>query len=438
MKRFIYCIVLFFIISAVVSCNKSEKKSGEEPEGYKEAAVGIIEEPDYPAGTSFYDYDTRRQVREENPVEEDFISSVKSFSYQMADQLLNDSKDNMNFSPISLYFALALAGSGSQGATREEIYELLGAETDEELAIQCGNLYRLLYTDNEISELKISNSLWLDKKTDFFEAFMDNAVKAYYAGLFHVDFQAADTKKMMSEWVSENTNGKVVPEILFDDQQIMSILNTVYYYDEWIDRFDKAKTKEDEFHPTPDTFVLCDFMNARYASHGFLKGEGFTRSALNLKNSGSMVFILPDEDVPLSDLLTGPDAISDLFNREDSHYGEVIFQIPKFTFGSKIELADSLKALGITSAFQEETADFGRITNGRAYLSGILQQTHIAIDETGVEAVSYTEINYAGSAAPSGRAEMILDRPFLFAIFKNYDTPLFIGICNDPSEAVPR
>ena len=59
------------------------------------------------------------------------------------------------------------------------------------------------------------------------------------------------------------------------------------------------------------------------------------------------------------------------------------------------------------------------------------QEVHIGIDENGVEAAAFTEILWAGAALPQGRAEMILNRPFLYAV-KNKGQILFVGICQDP------
>lgn len=38
------------------------------------------------------------------------------------------------------------------------------------------------------------------------------------------------------------------------------------------------------------------------------------------------------------------------------------------------------------------------------------------MDEKGVEAASYTQIDVTGASMPTDQAELILDRPFLFVI----------------------
>ena len=74
------------------------------------------------------------------------------------------------------------------------------------------------------------------------------------------------------------------------------------------------------------------------------------------------------------------------------------------------------------------------ITDQMAYINEIQQQTHISIDEEGVEASAFTQIDYVGSATSEGRVDMILDRPFIYGITASNGSLLFIGICMNPVE----
>jgi serpin B len=94
---------------------------------------------------------------------------------------------------------------------------------------------------------------------------------------------------------------------------------------------------------------------------------------------------------------------------------------------------DSLKLLGMKSAF-DINADFTGITDGGAFISDVNQQTHITIDEKGVEAAAFTRIDFEGSEPPNDNlAEIILDRPFIFSIKSSTGTVLFVGIVNNPT-----
>ena len=148
-----------------------------------------------------------------------------------------------------------------------------------------------------------------------------------------------------------------------------------------------------------------------------------------------MLFVLPDEDVDVDALLTDPDTLSAILANKDGGMGEVVFQVPKFSYDSQFDLADALQSLGVRAAFGDQ-ADFSNLTDGDAFLSSVQQQTHIAINENGVEASAFTDISLAGAALPTDRAEMRLNRPFLYAILSNAGVPLFIGVCRNPA-AVP-
>lgn len=420
MKRIIYILLCIIITVNLTSCGSSLK----------------VQNPVYPKSISFEDLDSQRTVRENNPVDQGFVNALNSFSYVSASKLLKDQPNNINYSPLSLYMALSIAGSGAAGTTKDQIFLalLVSNKDDEYLAEQNGNLYRLLYTDNEIGKLKIANSLWLEKGIQFKDSFVTNAAKNFYASSYNVDFEDTKTAKLMSKWISDNTNGILSPDFKLDKEQIMSIINTIYFRDEWTDRFDANDTKPDTFYLNDGNKVKCDFMNSTYVSHGFKKGQGFTSSAIGLKNSGEMIFILPDKGVSVDELLSSAESISSLFDDKGLKNGKVIFKIPKFSFGSDLNLVDTLKVMGISSAFQRD-ANFKGITDGTAFISNIRQQTHIAIDEKGVEAAAYTSINYAGSAlAKDEVAEMILNRPFIFAIKSNNGALLFIGVVNNPAE----
>lgn len=427
MKRLLVCILALVMLLSAAACEKDSISS---------SAVRVAA-PVYPKGIAFKDYDKAHANREQNPVEDRTLEAINNFAYSTAAEVFKDIKANGCYSPVSLYYALALAASGAKGSTQAELLALLGFDDSELLSKECGNLYRLIYTDNEISKLKLANSLWLDdevdgQKNEFKADFLDNAAKNFYASVFSVDFAHESAGEAMASWIKENTNGTLAPEFEPDPYQLMSIINTVYFYDEWVNRFNAERTKPDTFHLENGETVTCDFMNTTFASHGFYKGEGFTRSELALKASGSMIFILPDEGVAVSELLSSPEKIMELFSHEQSGSGEVVWSVPKLEYDSSYKLNETLKALGFYEAFGE-SADFTGITDSAAFISSVKQETHISIDENGVEASAFTKIDYVGSSMPTDKAEMILNRPFIYGITAANGTPLFVGVCMNPA-----
>ena len=129
----------------------------------KNPDIGVASiEVEYPQPYSFIDFDAEKELREENPIDDNFIKAINEFSYKTSTNILTDTGENINYSPLSLYFALSLAASGAEGETEEQLLALLGVSDKEFLSEQCGNFYRMYYKDNEIGKLKIANSIWMD------------------------------------------------------------------------------------------------------------------------------------------------------------------------------------------------------------------------------------------------------------------------------------
>ena len=62
---------------------------------------------------------------EQNPIDQSFVDSLAAFAYRSTASVLGDGADgakaNRMYSPLSLYYALALANEGAAGQTRDEI-----------------------------------------------------------------------------------------------------------------------------------------------------------------------------------------------------------------------------------------------------------------------------------------------------------------------------
>ena len=92
--------------------------------------------------------------------------------------------------------------------------------------------------------------------------------------------------------------------------------------------------------------------------------------------------------------------------------------------------------MGITEAFDRETADFSRMgtygaENRNLCISQVLHKTFLSVSEKGTKAGAATVVQMApGAAAPGAREEkeVILDRPFVYMLIDTENNiPLFIG-----------
>ena len=113
----------------------------------------------------------------------------------------------------------------------------------------------------------------------------------------------------------------------------------------------------------------------------------------------------------------------------------VALSVPKFSFtwGTK-SLADALKSLGMTDAFDATLADFSGIEPSRQlYVADVLQKAFIAVDESGAEAAAATAVTMIEASALSNPKTFAADQPFLCFIRDASGEILFAGQVLDPS-----
>jgi serine protease inhibitor len=115
-------------------------------------------------------------------------------------------------------------------------------------------------------------------------------------------------------------------------------------------------------------------------------------------------------------------------------WGEGFLVLPKFKIENNFKLNSTLQALGIKAAFKANQADFSGMFNDPHYLSKVRQKTFVEVNETGTEAAAVTVASgaYGSVVSPPKPFEMIVNRPFLFAITDAQSGMiLFMGIMND-------
>ena len=434
-----------------------EEKESMENEKHSRGKAWEAGEPKR-AEISPEDYEEWNQLLAENEISEAFKEGLDQFAYESGSAILRDAAGNENYSPLSLYYTLALAGCGAEGETADQILKSLGAKDQKELADQCRRLYqsyvyysqrdqeRMEYygmassakgeEDGKQSAIQLGNSLWISDQLNVFEEYQKLAGENFFASSYGVDFGNPDTGKRMGEWIAEKTRGVLAPQLDIDPATLLVILNTLYFYGGWAEPFSEEMTREDVFHLENGGEVAVPYLNRTQMEGAFKRGEGYTLSYLGTNNGCRMMFLLPNEDRTVGEFLESPKRLENAMEvkEEDWVSGKVIWKVPKFEFGSSYQLRDTLKAMGMDRMFEGQ-AEFGGISPDPLMVSDVIQETHIGVDENGVEGAAYTMMAMARGALIENEevAEMILDRPFLFGIRDDYhNTWLFLGVCRNP------
>lgn len=381
----------------------------------------------------FEDFDKRTSIREEYPLDEEFSDAVIEFSRVTTSAIDNDS-ENLIYSPLSLYYALSILAYGTSGDAEAELTALLGCEKDE-LPANAEALYRQIYDDNEMGKTQISNSLWVDrnKGITFKDEWINKTSKSFFASVYDVDFNDRDTGDIIGQWISDTTGGQLEYSFNPDPAQVMNIINSVNFSDQWTDWFDESLTEKDEFTNRDGSKTECDFMNKEEMG-SFYKTDDYQMCSLSLKNGGSVTFILPAGDVDPQTLLYDEGVYGRIFDwleyDESRGNGIVTWKIPKFSYQGDLNLVDALRKLGVNSVFDTDDS-MPDISDDPLFVSSVIQKAKVSVSEKGIEAAAYTEISYCGSAMPTDTCEMILDRPFAFIVTARNNIPIFVGVVNE-------
>lgn len=389
-------------------------------------------------------------------------STLDGFLQKTTPQFLSEANDqNLAYSPLSLYFALAVAGECSAGETQRQILELLG-ETDAELLLSTAHdIWKQdYYRDSEnVQKAIFADSLWFADDLSPDEGLLSSLSQELYLSAYSGRMGSEEFSAAFRDWMNEQTGGNLEGQISglkFKQSTRFAIASTVDFYAKWAYISELFLTGSSVFHGTNGD-TSCEYLNSVWRNDAtYFWGERFTALSLAFEEQGHMLFILPDEGYTPADLLEDEAAIDLIVNGERTRrkgqsdedslgtfgFCETVayFSIPKFDFTSNLDLSAGLSSLGVTDCFSMNNADFSPLLgDGKAAISKVDHTVRIAIDEEGVTASAYTFMG-AELGLPETPPEevcFIADRPFLFVITGRSGLPLFVGIVNQAGDAAP-
>ena len=341
-------------------------------------------------------------------------------------------EDNRVYSPVSLWFALAMLAETTGGETRQQVLSALGAEDLEQLRDWADILWHTLYQDDGTATTLLGNSIWLNETVPFHQDVLENLAEYYYASSYQVPMGTDEADQALADWVAEQTRSLIGSDgkVLNTTTDTLNVLaSTLYFQAGWSDEFNDRLTKEDIFTAADGTETRIDFMH-KSQDATFLRQNGYQAASLGTKG-GSMTFVLPDEGVTPADLLADPDFLTEATDFEGGIWGEVQWSVPKFDVDSQLDLKPTLEGLGITDVFDPDVSDFTPLTDLEpVWLDQAKQIARVKVDEKGVEAAAVTLMaDNAGAAPPEDPQICVMDlnRPFLFVI-RDGSAILFVGV----------
>ena len=399
--------------------------------------------PDETAADFEAQYEAWRADKKEQNREIDNMEGLKAYALASIPAFLSGAEgENRAYSPLNVYMALSMLAELTDGESRAQILTLLGSDSLEALRSQANALWNDHYSSDGATNSILASSLWLDEGVPFDQNTLDTLAETYYASSFQGDLGTEEMNQALQDWLNGQTGGLLqeqIGQLTLDPETLLALATTVCFQAKWNSTFSEAKTAPQTFHsPTGD--VTADFMHASFGSGTYYWGEHFGAVGLGLANDGgTMWFLLPDEGYTPEDLLADSEAMGFLLSGGDwAQKKQLIVHVslPKFDIASQIDLAEGLRALGVTDIFDADRADFSPMLAGNTQGIFVSQAKHgvrVAVDEEGVTAAAYTLMSMAGAGEPpADEIDFTLDRPFLFALSDRQGLPLFAGVVNQP------
>ena len=378
--------------------------------------------------------------------EQTFVDAANGFGLDLFRRMSAASEKNLVFSPLSLSIALSMAYAGAAGDTAAEMKTVLrdpfGNDTYYRamnqllLDLRSRNRAAISAEDPRSIELAPVNAVWLQRGMSVRAPFLDILSSQYDAGVHLADFKANPEGERVSinNFASDATKGQIkdlIPAGAIDDLTRMVLLNAAYLKASWEKPFAKEVTSDGSFRLTPQSTVTVPMMHDwSNILRPYAAGSNF--QAVQLPYVGGdlkMLIVVPAE----GQLQAVRNSMDDAWFR-NLRFVDTWFEItlPKFriTWGPE-EFKETLAAMGMPRAFDENLADFSNITTDeKLYITHALQKAVVGIDEFGTEAAAASAVVPGQMGGPEVSVEA--DHPFLFAIVDKTGAVVFAGQVMDP------
>jgi len=383
-------------------------------------------------------------------------------------QKLQSAEGNLFLSPYSISTALAMTYAGARGETREQMARVLSLATSTEAAQmssaaggsapttpptgkpmtqeQVAQAFGKIIKDLNARgaggkyELRVANALWGQRDYRFLPEFVTLVEREYGGHLEQADFvkAAEQARQTINTWVEKQTNGKIRDLIgpgVLDAMTRLVLTNAIYFKGNWINQFEKDQTQDGPFTLADATKVQVPMMNQQ-ARFGYAETD--TLQALEMPYAGeglAMVILLPkkmDGIAALGQELTADNLVQWL---GQIHQRQVIVSVPKFKMTSKFSLAQVLQSMGMVEAFSDKADFSGMAGNRELFLSAVIHQAYVDVNEEGTEAAAATgAVISATSVGPDQTPVFRADHPFLFLIRDiKSGSVLFLGRVMNPT-----
>lgn len=364
-------------------------------------------------------------------VNQEVVNDLKNSAIELFKQTVasNDQNENILISPLSIQYATGMAINGAKGKTFDELLSVFNKHGQMDSINTSLNILMAKFNKNDEITVNISNGVFYDPNLLLMDVdYKIKLIDHYDAGIEELDFsEKTKSLQAINGWVYDKTN-HLIEKVLDNIQQeeIMFLINTLYLKANWMNTFDTLQTIDDYiFKDSRNIEHNVSLMNQQ---SNLKRYHGNEEKAVVLPLADDQleaVFILPNE-MKVMDYIASMNSskIENIIKNATLDY--IMIGLPKFKIEGRYDIKKIMSIMGIYTPFGDQ-ADFTKMGNANAniYLSRILHNTYMEIDEAGIEGAAVTTIGVGTTSVPEYFG---FTRPFVFAVYdKESGVFLFIG-----------
>ena len=350
---------------------------------------------------------------------------------------MENKKENMIYSPLSIKYALQMLNEGADGNTKTQI----------ENVIKNTNLIKY---DNVKDILSLANALYIrDIYSNYTkDEYKNKLLNDYNAEIKYDTFENANN---INNWIENKTFGQIKnmiqDEIVKNPENVMFLINALAIDMEWKEKFNEKKTSGKKFYLENGTEMIATMMKQKNKSDNvsYYKDNKITAISMDLEEYKNQqmefIAIMPNDNLTKYIENFDVDTLKNLSNNmtlaSKTKYGLDI-SIPRFSFDYDLRLEEDLKNLGITDAFNPDLANFSNMSSREPFwVSDALHKANIDFSEKGIKAAAVTVIymTYGKALADENKPiEIKIDKPFMYLIRdKKTGEIWFVGTVYEPN-----
>jgi serine protease inhibitor len=389
---------------------------------------------------------------------EDFLGGMPSYTsyqqgvetfFQRTAQSIFQTDENVVYSPLSAYVALALLLEAANGETYDALAQLLQVNDIQQFRQENAHAFIDTYLESEltlqstptlVARSRQANGVFVKEGITVDPQYLDLLANQYFAEIFQTDF-ASEARDDIARWLNQRTFDflKMQPEDLsFNQDTVISLFNTLYLKANWKKAYDASQNTQQSFRNTATGQLINNvtYMHKQTLQTLYIDQPSFTLGVDEAYGDHRVIYVLPKDDLTPVQLLSAEYFPLIQAAIRSPHTNESIaIALPKNAMQNKLDLKEHLITVSpeMAGLFDPMQADLSKALPD-TYVQSLMQHSRLDFFEAGFEAAAITEANVGTTSAPGlPTVQLVLNRSFLYLIVNRQGLVLFSGVVNQPT-----